>query len=52
MIEQALREAADKLGIKLLKSDNIELGSVIPLPDGRKGAVAEEVELCSFQERS
>lgn len=26
------------------KSDNIELGSVIPLPDGRKGAVVEEVE--------
>lgn len=52
MVEQALREAADKLGIRLLKSDNIELGSVIPLSDGRKGAVVEEVELCSFHEKS
>lgn len=52
MVEQALREAADKLGIRLLKSDNIELGSVIPLPEGRIGAVVEEVEPCSFRERS
>ncbi len=44
MVEQAFREAADKLRIRLLKSDNVELGSVIPLPDGRKGAVVEEVE--------
>lgn len=44
MVQEAFKEAADKLGIKLLKSDNIELGSVIPLPDGRKGAVVEEVE--------
>lgn len=51
MLEESIREAADKLGIRLLKSDNIELGSVIPLPDGRKGAIVEEVELCSFQEK-
>lgn len=44
MVQEALKEAADKLGIKLLKSDNIVLGGVIPLPDGRKGAVVEEVE--------
>lgn len=44
MVQEALREAADKLGIKLLKSDNIELGSVIPLTDGRMGAIVEEVE--------
>lgn len=44
MIEQALKEAADRLGYKLLKSDNIVLGGVMPLPDGRKGAVVEEVE--------
>lgn len=51
MVQEALREAAGKLGYKLLKSDNIELGSVIPLPDGRKGAVVEEVELCSSREK-
>lgn len=51
MVQEALKEAADKLGIKLLKSDNIVLGGVIPLPDGRKGAVVEEVESCSFRER-
>lgn len=51
MVQEALKEAADKLGIKLLKSDNIVLGGVIPLPDGRKGAIVEEVELCSFREK-
>ena len=44
MIQEALKEAADKLGIKLLKSDNIALG-------GRKGVIIEEVELCSSQEK-
>lgn len=44
MIEQALKEAADRLGYRLLKSDNIVLGGVIPLPDGKKAAVVEEVE--------
>lgn len=27
-----------------LKSDNIELGSILPLPNGRKAVVVEEVE--------
>lgn len=49
MVQEALREAADKLGYRLLKSDNIVLGGVIPLPDRRKGAVVEEVELCLKQ---
>lgn len=44
MTEQQLRQAADLLKTKLLKSDNIELGGVIPLPDGRKGVIVEEVE--------
>lgn len=44
MVQEALKEAADRIGYKLLKSDNIVLGGVIPLPDGRKGAVVEEVE--------
>ena len=51
VIQEALKEAADKLGIKLLKSDNIALGGIIPLPDGRKGVIIEEVELCSSQEK-
>lgn len=51
MVQEALKEAAGRLGYKLLKSDNIVLGGVIPLPDGRKGAVVEEVELCSFREK-
>ena len=45
--QQQLKQAADPLNTKPLKSDNIELGSVIPLSDGRKGIVVEEVELCS-----
>lgn len=36
--------AVDRLGYKPLKSDNIELGCAIPLPDGSKGIVAREVE--------
>lgn len=44
MVQEALREAAGKLGYKLLKSDNIVLGGVIPLPDGRKGVIVKEVE--------
>lgn len=51
MTEQQLKQAADLLNTKLLKSDNIELGSVIPLSDGGKGVVVEEVELCSFREK-
>lgn len=51
MVQEALKEAAYRLGCKLLKSDNIVLGGVIPLPDGRKGAIVEEVELCSFREK-
>lgn len=51
MVQEALKEAADKLGYKPLKSDNIDLGGIIPLPDGRKGVVVEEVELCSSLEK-
>lgn len=29
---------------KRLKSDNIALGSIIPLPNGKKGVIMEEVE--------
>ncbi len=51
MVQEALKEAADKLGIKLLKSDNIAIGGIIPLSDGKKGVIVEEVELCSSQEK-
>lgn len=51
MIQESLKEAADKLGIKLLKSDNIVIGGIIPLSDGKKGVIVEEVELCSSQEK-
>lgn len=51
MLEESIREAVERLGYKPLKSDNIELGSVIPLPDGRTGATVEEVSICSFQEK-
>ena len=36
--------AVDSLGYKPLKSDNIDLGCAIPLPDGSKGIVAKKVE--------
>jgi len=49
--EQQLKQAADILNKKRLKSDNIALGSVIPLPDGKKGVIVKEVELCSFREK-
>lgn len=40
-----MKEAAD------IKSNNIVLSGIIPLPDGRKGAAAEEVETCNFREK-
>ena len=46
-----MAQAADILNTKRLKSDNIALGSVIPLPDGKKGVIVKEVELCSFREK-
>lgn len=52
MVQEALREAADRLGYRPLKSDSIALGGVIPLSNGKKAAVVEEVELCSFREKS
>lgn len=52
MLEESIKEAAERLGYKLLKSDNIELGGVIPFKNGKKAAIVEEVELCSFRERS
>lgn len=42
--KDAIKEAVDNLGYKLLKSDNIDLGCAIPLPDGSKGIVAKKVE--------
>lgn len=53
MTEQQLKQAADLLNTKLLKpkSDNIELSSVIPLPDGRKGVVVEEVKNIEQKQR-
>ena len=44
IISEAAKEAVDNLGYKPLKSDNIELGCAIPLPDGSKGIVARQVE--------
>ena len=44
IISEAAKEAVDNLGYKPLKSDIIELGCAIPLPDGSKGIVAREVE--------
>ena len=44
VIEKQLRQAEQLLKVKVLKSDNIEPGGVIPLPDGWKGAITEEVE--------
>lgn len=44
MMERQLRQAADFRETKPLKSDNIALGGIIPLTDGRKGVVVEEVE--------
>lgn len=49
--KEAIKQAANRLGMKPLKSDNIALGSVIPLPDGKKGAIVEEVKLCSFPKK-
>jgi hypothetical protein len=51
MTEQQLKQAADIFNTKPLKSDNIALGGVIPLPDGKKGVIVGEVELCSFREK-
>lgn len=51
MTEQQLKQTADIFNTKPLKSDNIALGGVIPLPDGKKGVIVEEVELCSFREK-
>lgn len=44
MTEQQLRQAADFWNTKPLKSDNIALGGIIPLPNGERGMVVEEVE--------
>lgn len=44
MMERQLRQAADFWNTKPLKSDNIALGGIIPLPNGRKGMVVEEAE--------
>lgn len=45
MLEESIKEAADRLGYKPLKSDNIVLSGVIPLKNGKKAAVVEEVEI-------
>ena len=42
--EKQLRQAEHLLKIRELKSDNIELGGVVPLPGGWKGVITEEVE--------
>ncbi len=44
MTEKQLRQAEQLLKIRELKSDNIELGGVVPLPGGWKGVITEEVE--------
>lgn len=44
MTEKQLRQAEQLLKIRELKSDNIEPGGVVPLPDGWKGVITEEVE--------
>ncbi len=42
--EKQLRQAEQLLKVRELKSDNIEPGGVVPLPDGWKGVITEEVE--------
>lgn len=44
MTEKQLRQAEQLWKVRKLKSDNIEPGSVIPLPDGWKGVITEEVD--------
>ncbi len=46
MSKETIKQAANRLGMKPLKSDNIALGGVIPLPNGIKCAIVEEVALC------
>lgn len=50
--KEAIKQAANRLGMKPLKSDNIALGGVIPLPNGIKYAIVEEVELCKVAKQA
>lgn len=45
-IDEKLKEALEKEGIKALRSDNIEIGGRIPLPNGSIGIVCAEASLC------
>ncbi len=52
MTEEQLRQTEQLLKVRSLKSDNIEPGSVIPLPDGWKGIITEEVKSeCIYRKR-
>lgn len=45
-IDEKLKETLEKEGIKLLRSDNIEIGGHIPLPNGDIGIVCTEASFC------
>lgn len=45
MCDERLKEAFEKEGIRVLKSDNICIGGRIPLPNGKVGIVYEETQI-------
>lgn len=45
-INEKLKESLEREGIKLLRSDNIEIGGRIPLPNGSVGVICAETKLC------
>lgn len=48
-INEKLKKSLEREGVKLLRSDNIEIGGRIPLPNGSVGIVCEEARLCKKQ---
>lgn len=49
-MENALKEALEDENIRVLKSDNICIGSKIPLSNGTVGIVFEEMEREGWEE--
>lgn len=45
MCDKKLKEAFEKQGVRVLKSDNICIGGRIPLLNGKVGIIAENTEL-------
>lgn len=45
-IDGKLKEVLKREGIKLLRSDNIEIGGRIPFPNGSIGIVCAEANFC------